>query len=883
MAAALAGGAGGTAATEATAGGVADVVGSALAEGGRHGGPQSVAAWQAACDAMAGAGREEVEECAWEVQHHLHAAAAGVHTHAGVAAAVEGSSDVFDAIARAAAAFAADVNLREVIMMAASRAAAPAQSVGAGVLVLQQVATVAQRAPAARRKLAPANWIDCCRVVVRVCLTAGDGAVARCAASGAAPEVAALGTLIGAAVSSVCHLVSGALAPPVPPAATAAAGGSGDGDVGTPDDVYACEVHAVQAALAVARLVTRGLVAAPAAASDETVVGWGHALARSLSGLPGLASGAALAGAISTRAQYGVGSPLGRPGGSRNSGGGGADDVWVDGAGATDRLAAVAWHRGPASTDYVRPRRPGARTRRRSRDDEHDGGGDDDDDEDEEEEEEEDDGGDNAGGGRGGKVPLVRFRVTEADTSVLRSSLAHVLLLLDDALAHSSCRGAERRVADGEQEGVRWWHSPSAFVTAPGARRPPPTDTVPLVPCVYAPGFWLSERAPLVHQLLAEAAADVAGAGSDGDMIVREVDGGDSGSGSGGAGVAVGAAPTIRAAVAAAVLAQLTAAAACVAPGTWRLARTDLVPPVHNWYGGGGSGGRGVAAAAAAMAEARGEGAGSRATGPLELRMLQALLSLLVRCPSAAVRNTGYRAFTTLFKCLSPPTGAALAALLVESCPFPAVAGLVVDTARGALSADLRRASGASVWTPAMLGRLLAAAVTSRMALGLLAPANLRATVAATTRGGADTGRPPPIDLDRQAPYLESVAELDLAIAAAARFVLGSGVGGRAGCDEAHTGISRSAWGELRDMYFRPLLTAVADNERHLRHATGIMDLTAHPAPFTPPPHVVAGATDTTSRAPRASTDAVLSKLFLLDAALAPALDAVEAALGASV
>jgi hypothetical protein len=306
---------------------------------------------------------------------------------------------------------------------------------------------------------------------------------------------------------------------------------------------------------------------------------------------------------------------------------------------------------------------------------------------------------------------------------------------------------------------------------------------------------------------------------------------------------------------------------------------------------------------------------------PPQLRLLQSLVTFIVHCPDVSERTSAYGALQSYVSAFAPAARLWLLSRVLESCPYPNLAGLLLDRVRADVAAAAKggpagsgSGSGAGTFLSPRVGELLMSVAHARLKEGLLAPGGEKAALARMRRrlkegkavqagaaggGGDDDGGygdagPTPAQLEdpRTARavgrHLEANADVDGALLSLLRLLLLllPRPAAAAGTSTAAI-LRRDQLQLLRDSYVRPLMRAVMRAETVLREDEGILTLHAHPAAFAAP---AAGATQgggeeatvgggrvaAAGPPPQYARAATLSKLFLLDAALTPVLDLLE-------
>jgi hypothetical protein len=250
---------------------------------------------------------------------------------------------------------------------------------------------------------------------------------------------------------------------------------------------------------------------------------------------------------------------------------------------------------------------------------------------------------------------------------------------------------------------------------------------------------------------------------------------------------------------------------------------------------------------------------------PSEVHMLQSLFTCIVRESDSSF----HQELLTFVQCfLSRLNTTALfhvSLALIESCPFQTVSAMLIDYARKRTSATI----SASSMSIHHLNNIVVLAIDCRIRMGLVLPANIPRSSPALTE-------------EQRAHYLSSHAEMDGAILSAIRYIALS-VRRQPQLLKANAAelgyvdmkvLNNNNIKEYYDLFGQPLVNAIAQSQKYLRERHGIMALHPHPTPFlavegglTEPQTVTAGS---------AEARATLSKLFLLDAAATPTIQALE-------
>jgi hypothetical protein len=270
----------------------------------------------------------------------------------------------------------------------------------------------------------------------------------------------------------------------------------------------------------------------------------------------------------------------------------------------------------------------------------------------------------------------------------------------------------------------------------------------------------------------------------------------------------------------------------------------------------------------------------------LEIRLVQSAVIFIAHSPFAlAVVRAGHLAtLQRLISAFAPSARLQVLSRVIESCPYPHVAGILIDRVRSDVAAALRLRPSQSeaesrprhAFLSSGVGALVMAIAHSRLEQGLLAPRELDNALNEELRAlamGASAG----LSLARAesvSRHLERLCDVDVALLSLLRLMLLARIAGLPGQTDLCL---------LRDSYARPLVAGAAAAQTALRDAEGGDRLRSHPAPFDARPNGVAneharpiGRGLATATPPGGARGAALSRLLVLDAAAVPALEVLE-------
>lgn len=262
---------------------------------------------------------------------------------------------------------------------------------------------------------------------------------------------------------------------------------------------------------------------------------------------------------------------------------------------------------------------------------------------------------------------------------------------------------------------------------------------------------------------------------------------------------------------------------------------------------------------------------GGASPPPSELRLFRALLSLVVLSPLSGDRRAAWALARGLLAAMWEAPRLRLLTALLGACPYPALMGALLDAVRGGCAQARaapppQAAPGALASAPSPFACatrvqvVVSAALAARLRAGLTQPPGRQE--APPEREAEAEAR-----LLRIAQHLERWADADAALLSLVRLLLLRAAAGGAPLLAAPT------LREMREGYLHPLAAALSACQRALCPAQHLMALHPHAAPFQ---HVPPGGAPGAARPAPPPEAATLSKLFLLDSALAPVLELVD-------